>query len=154
MPFELTSIAFAAQASVPRDYTCDGNDTSPPLSWTNPPQGTQTFALICDDPDAPGATWVHWVLFNIPGATRSIPANIPAQDRLPDGSLHGRNSWGRLEYGGPCPPSGTHRYFFKLYALDTKLPLGAGAPKDDVVSTMQRHVLAQVELVGTYARWP
>jgi Raf kinase inhibitor-like YbhB/YbcL family protein len=152
MPFELTSASFAAQESIPREYTCDGDDISPPLSWSDPPQGTQAFALICDDPDAPAGTWVHWILFNIPGDTRSLPANIPAQDRLPDGSIHGRNSWGRLDYGGPCPPSGTHRYFFKLYALDTELLLDVGAPKEHVLSGMQGHILAQVELVGTYAR--
>jgi Raf kinase inhibitor-like YbhB/YbcL family protein len=150
--FNITSAAFEPQGSIPKKCTCDGQDISPPLSWTDPPQGTESFALICDDPDAPTGTWVHWVLFNIPAGKRSIAENIPAQDRLPDGSLHGRNSWRRRDYGGPCPPSGTHRYFFKLYALDTVLALQAGATKNDLIKAMEGHTLAQAELVGTYSR--
>jgi hypothetical protein len=152
MPFEITSTAFAPQASIPQEYTCDGQDSSPPLSWSEPPHGTESFALICDDPDAPVGTWVHWVLFNIPAGQRSLPENVPAQDQLSDGSLHGRNSWRRRDYGGPCPPSGTHRYFFKLYALDTMLALKAGATKKSILSAMEGHILAQAELVGTYSR--
>lgn len=151
-PFEVTSTAFDAQASIPATYTCDGEDISPPLSWSDPPQGTQSFALICDDPDAPSGTWVHWMLFNIPADRRSLPENIRAQDELSDGSLHGRNSWGRRDYGGPCPPSGTHRYVFTLYALDTELPLEAGATKGSVLEAIEGHTLAQAELVGTYSR--
>jgi Raf kinase inhibitor-like YbhB/YbcL family protein len=152
MPFEITSTAFAPQASIPQEHTCDGQDSSPPLSWGEPPQGTESFALICDDPDAPVGTWVHWVLFNIPADQRSLPENVPAQDQLSDGSLHGRNSWRRRDYGGPCPPSGTHRYFFKLFALDTRLALKAGATKQSVLDAMEGHILAQAELVGTYSR--
>jgi Raf kinase inhibitor-like YbhB/YbcL family protein len=152
MPFEITSSAFAPQASIPQKYTCDGQDVSPPLSWSDPPQGTESFALICDDPDAPVGTWVHWVLFNIPADRRALSENIPPQDQLSDGSLHGRNGWRRRDYGGPCPPSGTHRYFFKLYALDTSLALEAGATKKDVLSAMEGHILGQAELVGTYSR--
>jgi Raf kinase inhibitor-like YbhB/YbcL family protein len=150
--FEITSAAFAPQASIPRLYTCDGEDISPPLSWSDPPEGTQSLALICDDPDAPVGTWVHWVLFNIPADKRFLPESVPAQDQLSDGSLHGRNSWRRRDYGGPCPPGGTHRYFFKLYALDTTLGLEAGATKQQVLSAMEGHILAQTELVGTYNR--
>lgn len=152
MPFELTSEAFAQGESIPRKYSCDGDDISPPLSWSDPPEGTESFALICDDPDAPVGTWVHWVVFNIPAEKRALQENIPAQDRLSDGSLHGRNSWRRRDYGGPCPPRGTHRYFFKLYALDTMLDLEAGAKKKQVLRAMEGHVLAQAELMGTYSR--
>jgi hypothetical protein len=152
MPFQITSTAFAPQAPIPQQYTCDGQDVSPPLSWSDPPQGTESFALICDDPDAPVGTWVHWVLFNIPADKRALPENVPSQDQLSDGSLHGRNGWRRRDYGGPCPPRGTHRYFFKLYALDITLALEAGATKQNVLSAMEGHTLAQAELVGTYAR--
>jgi hypothetical protein len=152
MTFEISSAAFAPQGSIPEKYTCDGQDISPPLSWNDPPQGTQSLTLICDDPDAPVGTWVHWVLFNLPADSRSLPASVPARDQLSDGSLHGRNGWRRRDYGGPCPPSGTHRYFFRLYALDTMLDLKAGATKKDVLAAMEGHVLAQAELVGTYSR--
>ena len=152
MAFEITSAAFAPQASIPQEYTCDGQDISPPLSWSDPPQGTEPFALICDDPDAPVGTWVHWVLFNIPANRRSLPENVPAQNQLSDGSLHGRNSWRRLDYGGPCPPGGTHRYFFRLYALDTTLQLKAGATRKNLLNAMEGHILAQAELVGRYGR--
>ena len=152
MSFELTSTAFAARESIPRKYTCDGMDISPPLEWSNPPQGTQAFALIADDPDAPIGTWVHWVLYNLPGETCALPEGVPPDAKLHDGSRHGKNSWGRLGYGGPCPPSGTHRYFFKLYALDAVLDLAAGVNKERLVQAMEGHVLAQTELVGLYRR--
>jgi Raf kinase inhibitor-like YbhB/YbcL family protein len=152
MVFELTSAAFAAGEPIPPKYTCDGDDVSPPLEWSEPPAGTQSFALICDDPDAPVGTWVHWVLFNLPAGARALPEAVPADADLPDGSRHGNNSWPRLGYGGPCPPSGTHRYFFKLYALDTALDLAAGASKKELLGAMEGHVLAQAELMGTYSR--
>jgi hypothetical protein len=152
MAFELTSDAFTPHESIPRKYSCDGEDISPPLTWSDPPEGTQSFALICDDPDAPMGTWVHWVLFNIPADSRSLPEAIPAQDTLSDGSVHGKNSWKRQDYGGPCPPSGTHRYFFKLYALDTTLDLRAGATKKKVLRAMEGHILAEADLMGTYSR--
>jgi Raf kinase inhibitor-like YbhB/YbcL family protein len=150
MIFELTSAAFAAGEPIPPKYTCDGDDVSPPLEWTEPPAGTQSFALICDDPDAPVGTWVHWVLYNLPAGVRALPEAVPAVADLPDGGRHGNNSWRRLGYGGPCPPSGTHRYFFKLYALDTALDLAAGASKKELLGTMEGHVLAQAELMGVY----
>jgi len=152
MTMELTSTAFAQGEPIPRKYTCDGEDISPPLRWSDPPQGTQSFALIADDPDAPMGTWVHWVLYNLPAEARTLPEGIPAQAELPGGGQHGQNSWRRLDYGGPCPPSGTHRYFFKLYALDTALDLDPGASKEQLLKAMEGHILAHAELMGTYAR--
>lgn len=152
MPFELTSMAFSQEEVIPTQYSCDGENISPPLGWGDPPQGTTSFAIISDDPDAPGGTWVHWVLYNIPADARALPEAIPAEDELPDGSRHGENSFGRLDYGGPCPPSGTHRYFFKLYALDIVLDLEPGANKESLLQEMEGHVLGETELMGTYSR--
>ncbi len=150
---ELTSAAFAQGEMIPQTYTCDGQDISPPLSWGDPPEGTESFALISEDPDAPVGTWVHWVLFNVPADKRSLSEDVPAEDQLPDGGLHGRNRWKRRDYGGPCPPSGsTHRYVFRLFALDTALDLEVGATKKQVLSAMDGHVLAQGELTGEYSR--
>jgi Raf kinase inhibitor-like YbhB/YbcL family protein len=149
--FELTT-AFAPEEPIPVKYTCDGEDISPPLAWENAPASTQSFALIADDPDAPRGTWVHWVLYNLPAETRTRSEAIPPDAELSDGSRHGHNSWGRSGYGGPCPPSGTHRYFFKLYALDTTLNLEAGANKEQLLQAMEGHVLSQAELMGTYTR--
>ena len=152
MSFELTSSAFGPGEPIPRTYTCDGDDISPPLEWGDPPAGTQSFALISDDPDAPVGIWVHWVLYNLPAETRSLPEAVPADAELPGGGLHGKSSWRRLGYGGPCPPSGTHRYFFMLYALDTVLDLKAGASKKQVLEAMAGHILAETELMGVYSR--
>jgi Raf kinase inhibitor-like YbhB/YbcL family protein len=153
MAFELTSAAFGPGEAIPRKYTCDGEDISPPLEWGDPPPGTQSFVFIFDDPDAPVGTWVHWVLYNLPAETRALPEAVPADADLADGGWHGENSWRRLGYGGPCPPSGTHRYFFKLYALDTVLDdLDAGASKKELLKAMEGHVLAEAELMGTYSR--
>jgi Raf kinase inhibitor-like YbhB/YbcL family protein len=152
MAFELTSSAFAAGEAIPRRYTCDGDDISPPLAWGDPPAGTQGFALISDDPDAPVGIWVHWVLFNLPADARALPEAVPADADLADGSRHGNSSWRRPGYGGPCPPSGTHRYFFKLYALDTVLDLKAGSSKEELLKAMEGHILAETELMGTYSR--
>jgi len=152
MPFELTSTAFAPGELILRKYTCDGENISPSLRWSDPPQATQSFALIADDPDAPIGTWIHWVLYNLPAAVRALPEAVPPDADLADGSRHGKNSWGRLDYGGPCPPSGTHRYFFKLYALDTVLDLLAGASKEQLLQAMEGHILAQTEVMGVYTR--
>ena len=152
MPLELTSTAFAPGEPIPRKYTCDGEDISPLLQWSDPPQGTKSFTLIADDPDAPVGTWVHWVLYNLPAETRALPEAVPPDADLPDGSRHGQNSWPRLGYGGPCPPSGTHRYFFKLYALDTVLDLKSGASKKQLLQAMEGHILGQAELMGLYTR--
>jgi Raf kinase inhibitor-like YbhB/YbcL family protein len=150
---QLESSAFKAGETIPRQYTCDGDDFSPPLSWSEPPAGTESLALIADDPDAPVGTWDHWLLFNMPVSTRSLAENIPA-DRVIEGvGLHGANGWRNVGYGGPCPPQGpAHRYFFRLYALDKVLDLEAGASRGDVERAMQGHVLAEGELMGQYGR--
>lgn len=152
MAFELTSTAFSQGDPIPAKYTCDGQDISPPLGWSDPPQGTRSFALVNDDPDAPVGTWDHWVIYNLPSETRSLPEAVSSDAELPDGSRNGQNSWRRLGYGGPCPPSGTHRYFFKLYALDTSLGLDPGAGKQQVLTAMEGHILGQAELMGVYSR--
>jgi Raf kinase inhibitor-like YbhB/YbcL family protein len=144
---KLTSPAFTMNGLIPSRYACDGDDVNPPLLIENLPLGTQSFALILDDPDAPGGTWVHWVVWNISPATKEI-----AENSLPPNALQGMNDFRQHAYGGPCPPIGTHRYFFKLYALDTKITLGTGAIKAALESAMQGHVLAKAELVGRYAR--
>jgi len=150
---ELTSTAFGRREEIPEDHSCDGDDISPPLSWSGPPDGTQSLALIMDDPDAPMGTWVHWVLYNVPPDRRSLPEGVPADEQLSGGGFHGKNSWQRHGYGGPCPPSGSsHRYVFTLYALDAELDLEAGATKGKLLGAMDGHVLAQGELIGTYTR--
>jgi Raf kinase inhibitor-like YbhB/YbcL family protein len=144
--FALTSSAFAEGAPIPREHTCDGNDTAPPLAWSGAPAGVRTFALIADDPDAPGGVWVHWVLFNLPGTAAALPES-------PGLAEQGRNDFKRTGYGGPCPPPGKpHRYVFKLHALDTELALKAGATKADVERAMQGHILGTAQLIGVYAR--
>lgn len=148
MSLELTSPAFAAEESIPAKYTCDGQDISPPLEWGEPPQGTESLALIMDDPDAPVGVWDHWLLFNLPAETRQLDEGAAP----PSESQGGQNSWGRTGYGGPCPPGGTHRYFFKLYALDTVLDIEAGAGKEELLQAMEGHILAQGELMGRYSR--
>ncbi|MBI4341260.1 MAG: YbhB/YbcL family Raf kinase inhibitor-like protein [Candidatus Omnitrophica bacterium] len=150
--FALTSPAFTDSQSIPAVYTCDGRDLSPPLSWSEPPPGTKSFALISDDPDAPAGTWVHWVLYNLPPSTRSLKEGLPTAAQLPDGARQGMTDFGRAGYGGPCPPSGTHRYYFTLYALDTALTLKADAAKRDLEAAMSGHTLARAQLMGTYRR--
>jgi len=151
-PIELTSNAFRHGEPIPRKYTCNGEDISPPLRWSDPPQDTRSFALVADDPDAPVGTWVHWVLFNLPAQARELPEDISTNANLADGSRHGRNGWGRLGYGGPCPPRGTHRYVFKLYALDAVLDLAAASSKEQLLQAMEGHIIGYTELVGTYTR--
>jgi Raf kinase inhibitor-like YbhB/YbcL family protein len=143
----VTSAAFAEGAAIASKYTCDGGDVNPPLAIGATPANTRSLALIMDDPDAPVGTWVHWVAWDIPPQTREIPEN-----GIPAGSQQGRNSWKRNDYGGPCPPSGTHRYYFKLYALDTTLALAPSATKADLERAMQGHVLAAGQLMGIYKR--
>ncbi len=152
MGFILSSTVFAEGDPIPQKYSCDGEDISPPMQWTDPPEGTMSFALIADDPDAPVGTWVHWVLYNLPANINSLPEAFPSDADLADGSKNGENSWRRLGYGGPCPPSGTHRYFFKLYALDLILDMTAGATKEQLLQAMEGHILAETELMGTYTR--
>lgn len=152
MSIQLTSEAFAHEKPIPAQYTCIGSDISPSLTWSEPPAGTQSFALIMDDPDAPVGTWVHWVLFNIPASSRGLTEAIPSEGTLSDGSMHGKNSSGNQGYNGPCPPSGTHRYFFKLYALDEMLGLSSGADKGELLKAMEGHILAQGQLMGTFSK--
>lgn len=152
MAFELTSSAFSQGSAIPTRYSCDGEDVSPPLRWSEPPAEAEALALIMDDPDAPAGTWDHWILFNLPAGAGELAEGIEAVETREDGSVHGANSWGRLGYGGPCPPGGTHRYFFKLYALDQPIELGPGTSKGGLLSAMEGHILEQVELMGTYER--
>lgn len=152
MEIKITSTAFAEGGMIPPKYTCDGQDISPPLEWDAVPEGTKSIALISDDPDAPMGTWVHWVLFNLPAETRKLEENIPPDKTLPNGAKQGITDFGRVGYGGPCPPSGTHRYFFKIYALDTKLDLAAGARKRELLKAMEGHILGQGQLIGKYKR--
>jgi len=150
---KISSAAFAAGEMIPKKFTCDGPDASPKLNWTEPPAKTQGFALIMDDPDAPAGTWVHWVLFDLPADARELAEEVAKQEQLANGARQGRNDFGKIGYGGPCPPPGNpHRYFFKLYALDAKLNMKAGATKADVERAMRGHILAHAELVGRYAR--
>ncbi|AFY78371.1 Raf kinase inhibitor-like protein, YbhB/YbcL family [Pleurocapsa sp. PCC 7327] len=149
---KLESTAFIHNELIPSRYTCDGEDISPPLNWNDPPAATKSLALICDDPDAPMKTWVHWVVYNLPPETRSLPEKIPAGNSLSNGGLQGKNDFGKIAYGGPCPPRGTHRYFFKLYALDTMLDLKPGATKAQLEAAMKGHILAQAEFIGHYRR--
>ena len=150
----ITSDAFASGQSIPAKYSCVGRNVSPPLAWNEPPAGTQSFALIMDDPDAPVGTWVHWVLYNIPAAKRDLQEDLPITGKSvdPDAIYVGKNSSGNIGYNGPCPPSGTHRYIFKLYALDTTISLLPGATKEQVLKEMDGHILAQGELVGTFSK--
>jgi len=152
MTFQLTSPAFAEGIMIPSVYTCTGRNISPPLAWEQRPAGTQSFALIVDDPDAPGGTWTHWVLYALPATATGLPENVSPDAVRPDGSRQGKNSWGKFGYGGPCPPSGTHRYFFRLYALDAIADLPAGANAGQLDQAMQGHVLGYAELMGTYRK--
>ncbi|MBI3849061.1 MAG: YbhB/YbcL family Raf kinase inhibitor-like protein [Verrucomicrobia bacterium] len=150
---KLTSETFAEGHPIPTKYTCDGADVSPPLQWSGAPPGTKSFALICDDPDAPMGTWVHWVLYGLPASISALPEKLPTSDKLPDGARQGITHFKRTGYGGPCPPPGTpHRYFFKLYALDTELALKPRVTKPDLLKAMQGHVLSEASLMGVYQR--
>jgi Raf kinase inhibitor-like YbhB/YbcL family protein len=149
---ELTSSSFQ-DGKIPRQFTCDGADASPHLSWTAPPPATKSLALLVTDPDAPAGTWVHWVLYDLSATARELPMGVQKVQNLGDGTRQGRNDFGRIGYGGPCPPPGpAHRYFFRLYALDTQLNLSPGATRDQLEAAMQGHILAQAELVARYGR--
>ena len=153
MKLELRSSAFAAGQPIPKKYTADGPDVSPPLEWGEPPVGTQSFALICDGPDAPVGTWVHWVLWGLAADTRALGESVSKEEALPNSVKQGRNDFKRIGYGGPAPPRGpAHRYFFKLYALDNVADLKPGATKAELERAMQGHILAQGELMGKYGR--
>jgi Raf kinase inhibitor-like YbhB/YbcL family protein len=151
--FQLTSPAFRPAGDIPQQFTCEGRDISSELDWQGAPSGAKTFALIVHDPDAPRAGgWTHWVAYNIPANVNRIAENAPPADTLPGGGLQGKNDFGRLGYGGPCPPSGTHRYYFYLYALDGELNLSAGATRQQLENAIQDHVLAKAELMGRYKK--
>lgn len=156
MSLTLTSTAFAEGQAIPRKYTCEGDDCSPPLAWAGVPQGTRSLVLVVDDPDAPDPaapkrTWVHWVLYNLPPHSTGLPEGVDS-DALPEGTREGLNDWNRTGYGGPCPPIGRHRYFHKLYALDAELADLGSATKAAVEQAMRGHVLAESQLIGTYRK--
>jgi Raf kinase inhibitor-like YbhB/YbcL family protein len=149
---KLTSTAFKEGEPIPRQHTCDGVNVSPSLEWSGVPKSAKTLVIFADDPDAPSGIWVHWVLYNLPADNIGMVENLPATDELKAGGFQGKNDFGKIGYGGPCPPSGTHRYFFKIYALDSELPLKAGATKAEVEKAMEGHVVAQGQLMGTYRK--
>jgi Raf kinase inhibitor-like YbhB/YbcL family protein len=152
MEIKITSAAFREGEMIPRQYACDGPDVSPPLLWSSIPAAAKSIALICDDPDAPRGTWVHWVIYDIPSHVAQLAESIPPQRELQDGTKQGRNDFGKIGYGGPCPPGGTHRYFFKIYALDQMLGLDSGATKAQLLKAMEDSILAQGQLMGKYRR--
>ena len=156
MALRITSPAFSEGGPIPSKYTCEGQDLSPPLAWSGAPPNTKSFALIVDDPDAPDPAkpqrvYVHWVVYNIPGNVAALPENASKKD-LPKGAVQGKNDWGKAEFGGPCPPIGRHRYFHKLYALDTELTGLSSPTKTEVERAMKGHVVASAELLGTYQK--
>lgn len=153
MSFELTSTAFGAEETIPDRHTCEGADVSPPLSWGDAPEGTRSLALICEDPDAPGGTFTHWLLYGIPATRDELPEGVETEPSLSWGAAQGRNDFGNVGYGGPCPPMGsTHRYFFRLYALDEQLDLPPGASRHQLLSEIEEHALARTGLMGRYSR--
>jgi len=153
MAFSVSSASFRSGGEIPTKFTCDGNDISPALAWTGPPAGTQSFALIVDDPDAPAGTFTHWVLYDLPAQTTALGEGVSKVDEVPTGGRQGRNGFRKIGYGGPCPPPGKpHHYFFKLYALDRMLNLQPGSSKEEIARAMESHILATAELIGTYRR--
>lgn len=148
----ISSTAFPEGGMIPKKFTCDGDDISPSLKWDSVPAGTKSIAIISDDPDAPVGTWVHWVVYNIPADAKELPENVPPQRTLSNGAKQGTNDFRKIGYGGPCPPGGTHRYYFKIYALDTMLTLDAGATKAQLLDAMKGHILAEGQLMGKYSR--
>jgi Raf kinase inhibitor-like YbhB/YbcL family protein len=152
MAITITSTAFTDGGMIPRDHTCDGRDISPPMAWAGVPEGTKSLAIICDDPDAPVGTWVHWVLFNIPATANGLPQSMPPDNVLENGARHGINDFRKFGYGGPCPPGGTYRYYFKIYALNTELIQEPGLTKDELLKAMKGHILAEGQLMGRYKR--
>jgi len=152
MKINVGSAAFTEAGMIPKQYTCDGADISPPLSWSTVPEGTKSIAIIVDDPDAPAGTWVHWLVYNLPPDLKGLPENILAKETIANGGMQGMTDFRRIGYGGPCPPSGTHRYIFKVYAVDKLLDLYPGAIKKRLLQAMEGHILAEGELMGKYRR--
>jgi Raf kinase inhibitor-like YbhB/YbcL family protein len=152
MTITVSSTAFRDGGMIPSQYACDGPNISPPIEWAGLPTDAETIALICDDPDAPAKVWVHWVVFDVPATRSGLPEAVPSEKTIPDGGRQGTNDFGEVGYGGPCPPSGTHRYYFKVYALDTQLNLDSTTTKDRLLRAMEGHVLAQGQLIGGYRR--
>jgi len=148
----LKSDSFSDGGMIPAKYTCDGANISPQLSWDNAPKDTKSFVLICEDPDAPMGTFTHWILYDIPADVHELPENLPKDKVLPNGAKQGIADFKKIGYGGPCPPSGTHRYYFKLYSLDTLLNLEPGLKKEDILKAMNGHILAQGQIMGKYTR--
>ncbi len=149
---EIRSSAFFIGSTIPFKYTCDGDNISPPVHWESPPEGTNSFALILDDPDAPNQTFTHWVVYNLPAGVRELPEAVPKHPRIAKGGMQGKNSAGEIGFTGPCPPNGTHRYYFKVFALDQPINLPPGASKEEVIKAMDGHVLDAAEVMGRYAR--
>lgn len=152
MKFKVESPAFQDGGMIPKKYTCDGFDVSPPLIWTGIPAETKGIAVIVDDPDAPMGTWVHWIVYNILPGTKGLPENVPPLKTLSNGGKQGTNDFRKTGYGGPCPPGGTHRYYFRVYALDAEVDLDAGATKAELLKVMEGHVISEGELMGRYKR--
>lgn len=153
MSIQIICAAFKEGEAIPVKYTCDGENVSPALSWSGAPENTKSFALICDDPDAPGRTWIHWVVYNIPATMTSLPEAVSMRKTVLNNIIQGTTSFRKIGYGGPCPPRGpAHRYFFKIYALDTELNLKAGASENELLKAMERHILAKGQLMGRYSR--
>ncbi len=149
---KIISSAFDESAMIPEKYTCDDIDISPPLKWSSVPEGTKTFAIICDDPDAPMGTWVHWIIYNLLAIINELSENVPPLEILLNGAKQGRNDFGKIGYGGPCPPGGTHRYYFKIYALSEELNIEAGITKSELLKAMEGHILLEGQLMGRYKR--
>jgi Raf kinase inhibitor-like YbhB/YbcL family protein len=153
MTLQVSSPAFQEGETIPKQYTADGKDVSPALRWSGAPEGTKTFALVCEDPDAPRGVWTHWVVYNLPADTPELREGVPPDGELPGGGRQGKNDFGKTGYGGPSPPRGKpHRYFFKVYALDTALDLPAGATRAQLLAALKGHALAEGQLMGLYGR--
>ncbi len=152
MDIQLTSSAFGFEEMIPKKYSCDGDNVSPPLSWDNIPDGAKSITLICEDPDAPMGTFIHWVLYNLPSDVNELQENVPDDETLKNEARQGVNDFGNLGYGGPCPPSGTHRYFFRIYALDKMIDTTSTIDKKTLQKEMEGHIIAKGELMGKYQR--
>jgi Raf kinase inhibitor-like YbhB/YbcL family protein len=149
---KLTSTAFKEGEAIPRGYTCDGANVSPPLEWAGVPKSAKSISIVADDPDAPGGTWAHWLIYNLPADNIGLVENLPATEKIAAGGFQGTNDFKKIGYGGPCPPSGTHHYVFRIYAIDSELPLRAGMTKAELLKAMEGYIVMQGQLMGTYRR--